>query len=521
MNKTRMGKYLRSLRIKKGLSLEDLVKEFSKEYLLVSTNAISSWENGKTIPDIDNLYFLASFYGVGVDDILDGEKYEEIDFKTVYKMHYPFYALDDVSNERDLYLENTIEGERIRKRFKILVFKYANEDVSRSELKELQFLLDNYFHNVSEDHTPFLMIVRELKKKGFSNESLWWELQKYINPILYIKLSFGNISDECFKFESVKRRMNYLEYWEKDMLLTMIQRNDPVFYDPFKSTSKAVEKYEKENNKPFDREAITKETIRFLINNGACINSHYVGYNRGGEPKKERLIDIIEKDFDNYKRNISIPLYENGKVSFYSVKNTQRNRFFRDFFYEIAEPLHELGYSYDEIFDLVKNHMFNVPDEIYIRMANKKGLDTNRDIKLIKADTHFDLTSIEMSWPKIAYDWFGDAGVEEQFKEYRDKLEKGKTHIMVYEDPDWIGGKEPNEVEEYVREKNKALSLNDYKNGRKERRTQLLLEALDQMDMDEIREIFFVPFGRIDKPSITIEDIKSEDFWKGEYNDEE
>ena len=74
-----MGKFLKELREQKNLSQEKLAKEFAKSFLDVSTNAISGWEKGKSIPDIDKLNFLADFYGVTVDDILDGEKYENID----------------------------------------------------------------------------------------------------------------------------------------------------------------------------------------------------------------------------------------------------------------------------------------------------------------------------------------------------------------------------------------------------------------------------------------------------------
>ena len=93
MNKEKMGSFLRALRKQKRLSLEDLSAEFEKEYLTVSSNAISNWENGKTIPEINNLNFLASFYGISIDEILDGKKHEKIDFESKYFLHKDYFQL--------------------------------------------------------------------------------------------------------------------------------------------------------------------------------------------------------------------------------------------------------------------------------------------------------------------------------------------------------------------------------------------------------------------------------------------
>ena len=59
MNKVKMGLFLKKLRDDKKLSQADLAAEFSNAFFEVSTNAISSWEKGKSIPDIDKLNFLA------------------------------------------------------------------------------------------------------------------------------------------------------------------------------------------------------------------------------------------------------------------------------------------------------------------------------------------------------------------------------------------------------------------------------------------------------------------------------
>lgn len=56
---------LKNLRIEHNLSQADIA-----EYLKVSRQSISQWENGKTYPDIDNIVLLSKLYKISVDELL-------------------------------------------------------------------------------------------------------------------------------------------------------------------------------------------------------------------------------------------------------------------------------------------------------------------------------------------------------------------------------------------------------------------------------------------------------------------
>lgn len=56
------GKRLQQLRQEKGLTQEQLAKEF-----YTSRQNISSWENGKTYPNMQDLVHLSDFFGVSLD----------------------------------------------------------------------------------------------------------------------------------------------------------------------------------------------------------------------------------------------------------------------------------------------------------------------------------------------------------------------------------------------------------------------------------------------------------------------
>lgn len=49
------------------------------DILFVSNKSISRWEKGKGLPDIDILIELARFYGVSLEELLDGQRNEMTD----------------------------------------------------------------------------------------------------------------------------------------------------------------------------------------------------------------------------------------------------------------------------------------------------------------------------------------------------------------------------------------------------------------------------------------------------------
>ncbi len=64
----KIGGFLKELRIKHNLSQNDLAIK-----LYISRQAVSLWENGKTLPEIDKINDLANLYNVTIADIFAGE----------------------------------------------------------------------------------------------------------------------------------------------------------------------------------------------------------------------------------------------------------------------------------------------------------------------------------------------------------------------------------------------------------------------------------------------------------------
>lgn len=59
MNKGKIGKYIKFLRERNNLTQQELAKK-----VLVTREAVSKWETGRRIPDIETLIILSNIFDV-------------------------------------------------------------------------------------------------------------------------------------------------------------------------------------------------------------------------------------------------------------------------------------------------------------------------------------------------------------------------------------------------------------------------------------------------------------------------
>ena len=67
----KLGEKIKFLRKQKNIS-----QEVFANYLGVSFQAVSKWENGNTMPDVTLIPAIASFFGVSTDELFDFNLYE-------------------------------------------------------------------------------------------------------------------------------------------------------------------------------------------------------------------------------------------------------------------------------------------------------------------------------------------------------------------------------------------------------------------------------------------------------------
>lgn len=75
-------------KIKELRKSQDVTQEKLADYLNISYQAVSKWENGLALPDITLLPQLASFFGVTVDELLGVTKLEQSEELTQYEKQY-------------------------------------------------------------------------------------------------------------------------------------------------------------------------------------------------------------------------------------------------------------------------------------------------------------------------------------------------------------------------------------------------------------------------------------------------
>lgn len=72
---------LQELRKKAGLSQEQLADQLN-----VTRQAVSKWESGQSVPDLDKASQLAKIFGVTVDELINGIQHKEasVDYSKLY-----------------------------------------------------------------------------------------------------------------------------------------------------------------------------------------------------------------------------------------------------------------------------------------------------------------------------------------------------------------------------------------------------------------------------------------------------
>ena len=94
----RLGEKIKTLRKQKNIS-----QEVFANYLGVSFQAVSKWENGYTMPDVTMIPAIASFFGVSTDELFDFNLFEmEKQVEAICHEAYKYRFTDGAKSERIL-----------------------------------------------------------------------------------------------------------------------------------------------------------------------------------------------------------------------------------------------------------------------------------------------------------------------------------------------------------------------------------------------------------------------------------
>lgn len=143
----KIGNFIKTLRCDLKLSQDDLAKKFCEQYLQTSAKAVSDWENGKTLPDLDKISTLCKILGVTVDELMDGEKKKEIDFLKKYSILNQSY-INSLPSDRNFNLFEVYQKQYILAidTFESLLEAYIQRELTSNEKKNLIFFSIIFFN---------------------------------------------------------------------------------------------------------------------------------------------------------------------------------------------------------------------------------------------------------------------------------------------------------------------------------------------------------------------------------------
>lgn len=99
MNTVKIGNFLKALRQERGLTQEQLGEKIG-----VAGRTVSRWETASNMPDLSILIQLSEFYGVTIDEIIDGVRKKDTDEEfreTLIKI--ADYSKDEKQNAVNIY----------------------------------------------------------------------------------------------------------------------------------------------------------------------------------------------------------------------------------------------------------------------------------------------------------------------------------------------------------------------------------------------------------------------------------
>lgn len=501
MNKKKIGKFIKSLRKERKISQEDLSNLFQKQYLTVNAKTISDWENGKTIPSLDCLVELAEIFQISVDELLDGEKEIDEDYRKKYFIYNPNWGYDIDNNER-FYRIRDKQIIQITQRFDELIKIRIQNDFTRKEEKEFQFLFEHFYEltDYYEKYIPelemddysklkYAMIKCIEENRNSSLKEIIFELKKLIKPDKRISVLFSELMDEVPKLNSyLDKRFKALPFWEKDMLLAMIQKCDSIVPRPIYNADQ-LKRIESKKEKGYDEEKMRRDIIRYIILNGACINSYYINFILVKKENK-RIIDRIEQLYLLCKKPLLGYTCVNGMREKHLIENNQNNRFVFFLYHQIRDFF---DMDFNELFSLIHQYTpITLPEEILIKIAKKRGIDVDREIRYIKADLNMNANYqfVIDCWEKyLKKEEEIKKGLEEM-KKLSSLLQKGEKTYGVLK-RDYIGGKDWLSMRDYFYYWNTLISEKDLKKHRKIKETEELLCELDNLTLEEIRNKYY------------------------------
>lgn len=507
IDKKRVGKYLKSLRLEKkrerdgkSFSQDDLANEIN-----ISINAIAEWESGASLPSYEKLEQLSKIFNKSIDELLDGESRINIDYSNKYFISNPHWYMNPKYKDNSYQIRNE-QINLITKIFKKLLITRTKRLLTANEEDEFKFLFNNFYNlsdyakelsdiNSNDDYLKFKYTLDDTlsKMKSKSSNEKFWEIQKLFSENKDIWFTFRSDVHDLRYSNILQERLKNIENWQKDMLLAMFQNIEPSNSNPEKYGSNYLKKYE-ETFGESDHELNVKSIIKDLINRGACINPFFLNVYKE-ELVTHRIIDRMQELYDLCLKPIEIYIKdENNKQKCCLIENNLKNRFITNYYLNLELQLKTFRHSNDRFdnFEKIYNWFINndeIPDNIYKEIAKDLGLDTSQDKKYWISDVK-NISALEILFKKYKEIEKNISNGLIELNELKSKLDKGETEYTEKK-LHIIGGDNEESIRKYIEYWKIEIDYLKYTKSRDFKLTTELLNNIDSLSLKEIKYKYF------------------------------
>ena len=147
LNLEKIGNKITEIRKANNMKQNELADK-----LFVTHQAVSKWENGKSIPSIEILYDLTKLFNVSIDYLLNDSDIADDDYETLLNI-YPREAVIS----KALQHENI--GKEVEKFFYLLKKEERKWIIDQIIYKKCQIPIENLWHNLSEKERWYVLNV--------------------------------------------------------------------------------------------------------------------------------------------------------------------------------------------------------------------------------------------------------------------------------------------------------------------------------------------------------------------------
>ncbi len=179
LNLEKIGNKISELRKQKNLKQNELA-----EALFVTHQAVSKWENGKSIPSIEILYDLTKLFNVSIDYLLNDLDIQEDDYETKLR-NYPREAIiKSVLNSKAINNE-------IEKLFYLLTKEERKTIIDLIVSKKVSIDIDIIWHIFSPDEKQYILAIILSKKMTYDLSELYDKLSTTEKKLVESHVSNG------------------------------------------------------------------------------------------------------------------------------------------------------------------------------------------------------------------------------------------------------------------------------------------------------------------------------------------